>query len=50
MGSGSKSLVPVGFGFHFPGSGRVRGTKKVGFSPGFLGFQLTNYITIDKFG
>ena len=25
MGSGSKSRVQVGFGYHFPGSGRVFG-------------------------
>ena len=38
MGSGSKSRVQVGFG-----SGL--GTKKVGFSSGFLGSWLREHIT-----
>ena len=38
MGSGSKSRVRVGFGYHFSGSGRV--PKKSGFPPGFRVFQV----------
>ena len=39
MKSGSKSWVRVGFGYCFSGSGRVRVSKKSGFSPGFPGFR-----------
>ena len=46
MGSGSKSRVQVGFGYHFPGSGQVRVPK----CWVFLGFWLPDYITIDGFG
>ena len=36
-----------GFGYHFPGSGRVRVPKKLGFRPGFgvqLGFLATSLL------
>ena len=35
-----------GFGYYFPGSGTI----KVGFSSGFGGFLLSDYITIDGVG
>ena len=46
MGSGSKSQIRV----PFAGFGSVSGTKNVGFSSGFGGFWLPDYITTDGFG